>query len=66
MALRNAKSSLIGELGELTEQVLLWERKIVLEKETQKAIDPESGQVEVIPIWIWTLVCLGTYQSGLF
>lgn len=28
-------------------QVLLWEKKIALEKETQEALDPEYGQAEV-------------------
>ena len=29
-------------------QILLWERKITLEKEMQDALDPTSGQTEIV------------------
>ena len=35
----------LEELLNLEQQVLLWERKITLEKEMQIAIDPSIGQV---------------------
>lgn len=41
------KHSCIDQIEELEEQILMWERKIKLEKETQQALDPEYGQSEM-------------------
>lgn len=41
------KEALIERVIELEEQILIWERKIDLERETQQALDPEIGQSEV-------------------
>ncbi|XXQ37158.1 Coiled-coil domain-containing protein 40 [Plasmodiophora brassicae] len=46
-ALQAARDSLLEEVSEISAQILIWERKINLEKETQQAIDPEVGQAEV-------------------
>ena len=35
------KDSLLDEIMEAERQLLLWEKKIQLEKETQAALDPE-------------------------
>merc|ERR1719201_1784481 len=35
-----------SEILEAERQVMLWERKITLEKEMQEALDPSVGQVE--------------------
>lgn len=39
----NEKRRLIGEVIEAERQIMLWERKIQLEKETQAALDPSVG-----------------------
>uniref|UniRef100_A0A7S1XYJ4 Coiled-coil domain-containing protein 40 n=1 Tax=Phaeomonas parva TaxID=124430 RepID=A0A7S1XYJ4_9STRA len=44
---RDAKSEINQEVLEAERQLLLWEKKIELEKETKAALDPESGQAEV-------------------
>jgi len=44
---KEEKSRLIDELLECERQVVLWERKIVLEKETQEALDPTVGESEI-------------------
>eukprot|EP00948_MAST-09A_sp_MAST-9A-sp1_P000466 g466.t1 len=40
------KEQLLEDIVELEKQALLWEKKIILEKETQKALDPTVGQSE--------------------
>lgn len=45
--IRAAKAQLLKEVMEVEEQVLLWEKKIQLERETQAALDPEIGSNEV-------------------
>ena len=41
------KEELLNQIVEIEKQILLWERKIQLEKETQEAIDPEYGKAEI-------------------
>jgi len=41
------KDELLDEIMEAERQLLLWEKKIQLEKETQAALDPSVGQGEV-------------------
>lgn len=41
------KDELLDEIMEAERQLLLWEKKIQLEKETQAALDPDVGQGEV-------------------
>mmetsp|Transcript_47873 Transcript_47873/g.137341 ORF Transcript_47873/g.137341 Transcript_47873/m.137341 type:complete len:888 (+) Transcript_47873:97-2760(+) len=43
---KEEKSDMTAEILEAERQVLLWERKITLEKEMQEALDPNSGQAE--------------------
>jgi len=43
---RNDKTDMSQEVMEAERQVLLWERKILLEKEMQDALDPNQGQSE--------------------
>lgn len=45
-ALGDEKSRLFEELLECERQVVLWEKKIALEKETQDALDPSVGAAE--------------------
>jgi chromosome segregation ATPase len=40
------KQNLVDEIVEAERQIMLWEKKIQLEKETQAALDPEVGQAE--------------------
>eukprot|EP00824_Muranothrix_gubernata_P008902 TRINITY_DN2147_c0_g1_i2.p1 TRINITY_DN2147_c0_g1~~TRINITY_DN2147_c0_g1_i2.p1 ORF type:complete len:897 (+),score=265.82 TRINITY_DN2147_c0_g1_i2:797-3487(+) len=44
---RHEKSRLLNEIVEAERQVMLWERKIALLKETQAAVDPMYGQAEL-------------------
>merc|ERR1719498_560592 len=44
---KEAKSVLLEEIVETERQLLLWEKKIQLEKETQAALDPEVGMQEI-------------------
>ncbi|KAF4131686.1 BRE1 E3 ubiquitin ligase [Phytophthora infestans] len=44
--LRQEKQELLGRVVEVERQLMLWEKKIQLEKETQAALDPEVGQAE--------------------
>jgi hypothetical protein len=37
------KRQVLAEVVESERQIMLWERKIQLEKETQAALDPEVG-----------------------
>eukprot|EP00793_Prasinoderma_coloniale_P004897 PRCOL_00000658-RA len=46
-ATRAEKRDLLNELIETERQIMLWERKIQLEKETQAAIDPKLGNTAV-------------------
>ena len=38
----------MGEIVEAERQILLWERKITLEKEMQETLDPTIGQKEIV------------------
>jgi len=44
---KEEKAELLQSIVEAERQLLLWERKIQLEKEIQDAIDPEIGQSEI-------------------
>jgi chromosome segregation ATPase len=44
---RSAKEQLMEDILEAERQVMLWEKKITLEKEAQAMLDPEYGQAEV-------------------
>ena len=41
------QNDILGEIIETERQLLLWGKKIQLEKETQAALDPELGKGEV-------------------
>merc|ERR1719221_1555538 len=43
---KEEKSNMTSEVLEAERQVLLWERKITLEKEMQEALDPNIGQAD--------------------
>merc|ERR1712056_101233 len=43
---KSDKSQMTQEVLEAERQVLLWERKITLEKEMQEALDPNIGQAD--------------------
>jgi len=45
-AVKSQKAQMQEEIIEAERQVMLWERKIHLEREMQEALDPEVGQVE--------------------
>ncbi|PFH38799.1 hypothetical protein BESB_011410 [Besnoitia besnoiti] len=47
-SIRDEKSKLEEELVEAERQIMLWERKIFLEKEMHEALDPAVGQSEVM------------------
>ncbi|CCI41776.1 unnamed protein product [Albugo candida] len=44
--LKMEKQALLDRIVEIERQLLLWEKKLQLEKETQAALDPEVGQAE--------------------
>lgn len=44
--LKTEKQELLDRIVEVERQIMLWEKKIQLEKETQAALDPEVGQAE--------------------
>jgi len=44
--LKEEKLRLLDDIVEAERQVMLWEKKIVLERETQAALDPNVGQAE--------------------
>lgn len=44
--LKTEKQNLLDRIVEVERQIMLWEKKIQLEKETQAALDPEVGQAE--------------------
>jgi len=46
-AINEEKTSIIEKITDSEKQILLWERKIKLEAETQKALDPNYGKKEV-------------------
>ena len=45
--LRDEKEAIFSELTEVSRQIELWEKKTLLERETQEALDPEYGQPEL-------------------
>ena len=47
LCLQEEKARLLEDILEAERQVMMWEKKIQLEKETQAALDPEVGQAEV-------------------
>ena len=47
MSLREEKGRLVDELVECERTLLLWERKLALERETQEALDPRVGASEI-------------------
>lgn len=46
--LKEQKEVIFAEMVEVERQVMLWEKKTQLEKETQEALDPEYGQPELL------------------
>ncbi|KAF1334852.1 hypothetical protein FI667_g1455, partial [Globisporangium splendens] len=44
--LKSEKQDILDRIVEVERQIMLWEKKIQLEKETQAALDPEVGQTE--------------------
>lgn len=46
--LKEQKADILGEIVEAERQILLWERKITLEKEMQETLDPTIGQKEIV------------------
>lgn len=47
-ALKDQKAQILADIVEAERQILLWERKIQLEKEMQDALDPTIGQTEIV------------------
>merc|ERR1711953_1129546 len=45
-AVKEEKAQMMQDILESERQVLLWERKITLEKEMQEALDPNIGQAD--------------------
>jgi len=45
--IKEEKAELLASIMEAERQILLWERKITLEKEMQEALDPDIGQSEI-------------------
>lgn len=45
--LKENKADLLNEIVECEKHILLWERKIQLEREMQEALDPNVGQSEL-------------------
>ena len=45
---KEEKAEILGEIMQAERQILLWERKIQLEKEMQDALDPTIGQTEIV------------------
>mmetsp|Transcript_2903 Transcript_2903/g.417 ORF Transcript_2903/g.417 Transcript_2903/m.417 type:complete len:115 (-) Transcript_2903:672-1016(-) len=48
--LKDEKANLLSDIVECERQILLWERKIQLEREMQEALDPTFGQSEIIDL----------------
>lgn len=46
--LKEEKADILAEIVEAERQILLWERKIQLEKEMQDTLDPNIGQSEIV------------------
>lgn len=46
--LKEQKADILAEIVEAERQILLWERKIQLEKEMQDHLDPTIGQTEIV------------------
>lgn len=46
--LKQEKADILAQIVEAEKQILLWERKIQLEKEMQDALDPTIGQTEIV------------------
>jgi len=46
--LKEEKADILAEIVEAERQLLLWERKIQLEREMQDALDPNIGQSEIV------------------
>lgn len=46
-SLRDERHRLLADLVECERQVILWEKKIAIEKETQEALDPSVGESEI-------------------
>lgn len=44
---KQVKEDILNQLVELEKQIMLWEKKIQIERETQEALDPEYGQPEI-------------------
>mmetsp|Transcript_42164 Transcript_42164/g.40402 ORF Transcript_42164/g.40402 Transcript_42164/m.40402 type:complete len:151 (+) Transcript_42164:1848-2300(+) len=47
-SLKEEKADILQEIVEAERQILLWERKIQLEKEMQDALDPNFGQSDIV------------------
>jgi coiled-coil domain-containing protein 40 len=45
--IKDEKAQLLSEIVEAEKQILLWERKINLEREMQETLDPNYGQKEI-------------------
>ena len=45
---KEQKAEILAEIVQVERQILLWERKIQLEKEMQDALDPTIGQTEIV------------------
>ncbi|RQM21170.1 hypothetical protein B5M09_010247 [Aphanomyces astaci] len=45
-SIKQEKQMLLDQIIEVERQIMLWEKKIQIEKETQAALDPEVGQAE--------------------
>ena len=46
--LKEEKADILCEIVEAERQILLWERKITIEKEMQETLDPTIGQKELV------------------
>jgi myosin heavy subunit len=45
--IKEEKEDTFQEIVEFEKQIMLWEKKILIERETQEALDPEYGQPEI-------------------
>lgn len=48
--LMEEKNSIVEQIEENERQILLWEKKTILEKEMQKALDPNIGKKEILEL----------------
>ena len=46
--LKEQKAEILSEIVQAERQILLWERKIQLEKDMQDSLDPTIGQTEIV------------------